>query len=369
MYQTITRITSILLTTIIFISCSNKDDYESIPIVEEPDPEETHLNIDLTSVPFAKLSDYKFFKDDIKDQSPAKGVLPFDLNSHLFTDYALKKRFIWMPEGVKASYESDHDILNFPDGTILIKTFFYDNTTPDNTTRLIETRLLIKKQNEWIFATYEWNEDQTDAVIITNGAEKNISWIDLNNEEQNITYQIPTNSECLVCHKNLEIAKPIGPKPQNLNKMYPYSEGNKNQLQKWVEIGYLDSNYPADITSTVDWTNENIDIELRVRSYLDINCAHCHFENGHCSYRDLKFAFHETINPYNMGICTPQGEVISDAYTYIINPGNSNRSSLAARLNSVVPNEMMPMIGRTIVHREAVTLIENYINSLQTICN
>ena len=77
---------TLLLTFIIFISCSDKDDeYISVsPVI-----------VDLTQVPYPKLSDYNFFEGPIKDQKPSLDVLPYEPASSLFTDYAIKKRFIF----------------------------------------------------------------------------------------------------------------------------------------------------------------------------------------------------------------------------------------------------------------------------------
>ena len=97
--------------------------------VIEPIPENTHgesgVSVDLTKVPYQKLSEYGFFTLPMKNQIPVEGVIPYEPASSLFTDYALKNRFLWMPEGVKASYNGDHEILEFPIGAVLIKNFYY----------------------------------------------------------------------------------------------------------------------------------------------------------------------------------------------------------------------------------------------------
>ena len=108
-------LTLLLLLVFTFQSCSNQDD-NYIPI--------SHVEVDLTLVPYPKLSDYHFFEGDLKDLNPALNVLPYEPASALFTDYAHKKRFLWMPVGVKATYDTDNKILIFPVGTVLIKNFY-----------------------------------------------------------------------------------------------------------------------------------------------------------------------------------------------------------------------------------------------------
>jgi hypothetical protein len=72
-----------------------------------------------------KLSDYGFF-EDLVSQSPSKEVLPYELITPLFSDYADKLRFIYMPSNGLAEYRPN-EVFDFPEGTVLIKTFAYLN--------------------------------------------------------------------------------------------------------------------------------------------------------------------------------------------------------------------------------------------------
>jgi len=339
-------------------SCGKDDGYEQISPVE----------VDLSTVPYQKLSEYKFFEGEMKNLEPAYKVLPYDLNSSLFTDYAHKKRFVWMPAGSRATYSADGEVLNFPAGAVLIKNFYYENVLPDNTTRIIETRLMIRKGDGWIFADYVWNTEQTEAYLDMDGSYTQISWVQ-GAETKTTSYRIPSELECLTCHKTSgSTASLIGPKPQNLNRDYLYEQGSQNQLNRWIQEGYLDDNLPSDIVSTVDWTDTSKPLELRVRSYIDINCAHCHREGSHCDYRSMRFAFSETGQPQNLGICVPPDEVVNSSLTYIIAKKNALRSVVTYRMKSVNSNERMPLLGRTIVHQEAVDMITQWINTMETPC-
>ena len=240
---------TLLLTSIIFISCSDKDD-EYIPV--------SPVTVDLTQVPYPKLSDYHFFEGDMKDQIPSLNVIAYEPASSLFTDYASKKRFIWMPAGVSGTYVADNKIIDFPVGTVLIKTFYYDKIQPNNTTRIIETRIMIRKASGWIFAEYVWNEEQTEAYLNMNGSSTSVTWKDENNIIKTASnYRIPSGEQCLICHKVdsdqgsgvVSVAIPIGIKPQNLNFNYNYGTETKNQLSKWIEIGYLENNFNLPSTS------------------------------------------------------------------------------------------------------------------------
>lgn len=364
----------LLFLGLFLFSCASDDDY--VPVDDDQGGGEEEIEspviFDLDAVPYANLSDYNFFEGDMADLNPVYGVLPFELNSPLFTDYALKKRFVWMPKGVKAKYTADESILDFPVGAVLIKNFYYDHVIPGDKTQIIETRVMIKKEDKWIFANYIWNEEQTEAAFDLSGGFIPIEW-NHNGTPKSVNYRIPAEPQCLMCHKSGESAIPIGPKPQNLNKDYAYADGTKNQLAKWEEMDYLDSGYPSSILSSVDYRDITQDLGKRVRSYFDINCGYCHSSVGHCNYRSIRLEFHETIHPENMGICvTPEEDIsysLGYAPTHIIRPKDLENSALYIRMNSDIENIKMPLTGTELIYEEAVNLVEEWINSLENDCN
>ncbi|MCF6132881.1 hypothetical protein [Flavobacterium wongokense] len=354
-----------MLLTALYISCSDTDD-EYVPV--------SPVNVDLTLVPYQKLSEYKFFEGGaMKDMVPSLNVIPYEPASSLFTDYASKKRFIWMPPGVSASFVAGNKILDFPVGTVLIKSFYYTTIQPGNVTKIIETRLMVRKEDKWHFYEYLWNDEQTDADLVsgtdfTTGGFKTITFTKPSGEEITTDYRIPSDAECFACHKINEIGTPIGVKPQNLNHSHMYGNTNKNILAKLVEQGYLDT-YPANILSTVDYHDTTQPINLRLRSYLDANCSHCHQDEARCYYRPIRFPFSQTDVDSNIGICLLADEPISPTLTKVIAPGNYNKSIMHFRLSSNDESERMPLLGRTIVHDEGVQLLEEYISSLTQSCN
>ena len=147
------------------------------------------VSLDLANMPYNTLSEYNFFEGDLKELNPVYGVLPYDLNSPLFSDYAHKKRFVWMPEGTKANYNSDFTPLDFPLRSVIIKNFYYDNVQPTGTTRIIETRLMYMTTDGWEFAKYVWNDEQTEATFTNAGSFTDVEWIE-NGITKNVTIGI-----------------------------------------------------------------------------------------------------------------------------------------------------------------------------------
>lgn len=366
-------ITAIFLSIAIFMSCSDKEDY--VPV--------SPVTVDLTQVPYPKLSDYKFFEGELKNQVPSLNVLPYEPASSLFSDYAHKKRFVWMPPGTKATFTADSKVLELPVGAALIKTFYYDNVqniTPVGGTRIVETRVMIRKETGWIFADYVWNAEQTEAYYDLAGSFTEVTWKDDNNVTKTANYRIPTEVQCMICHKNKQVIGtteidtyiPIGIKPQNLNFSYDYGTENKNQLSKWIEQGYLESDFilPTAENTVINYNDNTQPLELRVRSYLDSNCSHCHADDRHCDYRPMRFPFKLTGGPAgrtNMGVCVDtQDYSFAPALTKIIKPGSINRSMLYYRINTTDESYRMPLHGRTLIHEEGVAMMQQWINSLTT---
>ncbi|WP_309642159.1 hypothetical protein [Flavobacterium sp.] len=373
-------------TAFIFHSCSTSDEGEYVDITKESNrtsnPIYAPVSFDFSQVPLPKLSDYHFFIGPLKNQTPGYKVLSFEPASSLFTDYAHKKRFVWMPKGTKATFNGDTKVLELPVGAVLIKTFYYINVQPSNTTRIIETRLMIRKASGWIFADYVWNDEQTEAYYSLEGSFTPITWKDQNDVIKSTNYRIPSDVQCFVCHKKKEVVDgvevtkyiPIGIKPQNLNFNYNYGTSTRNQLTMWIQQGYLENNFsfPSENNTTVNYSDTSKPIELRARSYVDANCAHCHQDNRHCDYRPMRFAFAETglpngVGRTNMGVCvdTQDMQDFPVDLSTIVKPGSIERSMMYYRLNTTDETYRMPLHGRTIIHDEGVALIEQWINSLQ----
>ncbi len=368
-------LTTILIT--LLFSCGNDDNYMPVnntdddPVMTDDDlgaGDEMNITVDLSAVPFNTLSEYGFFDGNLANLIPNPGVLEYSLINKLFSDYSIKKRFIWMSEGVTATYDSHDKLLVFPIGTIIVKNFFYDNVLPSNSRRILETRMLIRTIDGWEFANYVWNEEQTEATLDLNGSTVDITW-ELNGETRSVNYRIPNVVECQTCHKTGDTSIPIGPKPQNLNKLFTYSDGSTaNQLQKWLDEGYLQS-FPSTINTLVDWKDTSAPIRERVRSYAEINCAHCHIDEGHCSYRPIRLDYISSTLDENLGICVVPDEDLGNGLSHIIKPGNIDRSTFFYRLNTTVEEVRMPLLGRTLIHDEALTLIEEFINQLEMGCD
>jgi uncharacterized repeat protein (TIGR03806 family) len=290
------------------------------------------------------LSQMGVFGGNLSDLDPANGVQLYEINSTLFTDYAHKQRLIRLPDGQSMRFNNSNLLPTFPDNTLIAKTFYYnlDERDPSLGKKIIETRILLKVNGTWLVGDYIWNIAQTEATYRETGSTEAISYIDGNGNAQNVDYQIPSKQDCFTCHNNNATTFPIGPKLRNLNFIPSYT--NQNQLDYLADLGLLQGVTSGNISVLPNWEDETLLIDDRARAYMDVNCAHCHQPGGSVppgfflDFR-LETAFGDT------GIYANRGEII-------------------ARFQSTLPTYRMPQLGRTVIHGEALQMLNEYIDSL-----
>ena len=321
----------------------------------------------LSKVPPKLLSEFGFF-DDLGAQKPAAGVTPFQLNTALFSDGALKRRFVYLPGGKAAIYDGA-EAFDFPVGAALIKTFAFpaDFRKPDDNVRIVETRVLLRQEAGWQAWAYAWNDAQTDATLKIAGAKVEIASVDRAGAPLAFTYAVPNKNQCKGCHAfNGEIV-PLGPKARNLNGDLSFADGTQNQLAHWVAAGMLEgAPAPADAARAPDWRDATALLEARARAWLDVNCAHCHRREGPASNSGLFLTFGET-EPVALGIgkrpvAAGKG---TGGRAFDIQPGDPDGSILLYRVESVEPGIMMPELGRHLADPDAVLLLRAWIAGLR----
>ena len=332
------------------------------------------VSFDTTKIPYDNLSEYAFFKGFGTELIPNERVLPYEPITTLFTDYAHKARFVWMPEGAQAEVD-DAGVIRFPDETVLIKHFYYPENFSEPTGRndKIETRLLVKRAGEWEAFSYVWNEAETDAELNLIGDFKEVAWTDEAGSPQAIEYVIPNKNQCKSCHNVNNKIEPIGPKARYLQSSITFPDGTEmNQLTKWQEVGYLKPNAGlSEISAIADWDDPGSgSIEERAKAYLEVNCAHCHSPNGPAHTSGLYLQTIET-DPGRWGICknpVAAGKG-SGNRQFGIHPGQPDASILVFRMESEDPGIMMPEIGRVMPHTEGIALVKDWIKSISQPCD
>jgi parallel beta-helix repeat protein len=313
------------------------------------------------------LSDYRLFEDPTNPLDNANSGVIYDLNTPLFTDYANKFRFVYLPDGTQAAYRNE-DAFDFPVGTIIAKTFTIqaDLRVDSSAQDIIETRLMINRKDGWTALPYIWNPEKTEAVLTKTGGSQTVNWFDLNGDSQSTKYVIPNTNDCKKCHGE-DGMLPLGPTARSLNKDYAYDDGSANQLDYWTDHGVLTG--APENTSSIDtiplWGDTGADLDERARGYLDVNCAHCHNPTGAGSTSGLFLEYDRDFG-FEVGECKPP--IAAGGGTggldWVIEPGDSDESIMPFRMNSNATDTAMPEIGRSIIHTEGLELVEDWINGM-----
>lgn len=316
-----------------------------------------------------RLSDWGLFSGRLADLRPASGVIPYDLNTPLFSDYATKFRTVWVPPGTKAVYDPVKTF-TFPAGTVLSKSFSFDG-------KIIETRLLVNSSSEgWVPLPYIWKADQSDAVLEIAPDAQRISYRDATaGRTLDFDYVIPNVNQCKNCHENAHVNAPVGPRSRHLNRNFTYADGTtENQLAHWAKAGILinaPENPETQAPRLAVWNDPSTgSLEARARAYLDINCAHCHNPQGPGNTSGLNLSAladdFVALGRCKTPVAAGRG---SGNLRFAILPGKPEESILIHRMASTEPKVLMPELGRSVVHEEGVALIRNWIKSMSGSCD
>ncbi|MCB0685961.1 MAG: NPCBM/NEW2 domain-containing protein [Saprospiraceae bacterium] len=331
--------------------------YKLHPAVEVPDPP-------------ALLSQTGAFTD-LTTLTPASGFIPYNVNSPLWSDNAVKKRWVSIPNdgAFDSPWEqvtfSENDTWQFPPGTVLMKHFELPiNDNDPQITARVETRfIVIKSDGSQYGVTYKWNSAGTDAELLTTSdtAHYTILQADMSTRQQ--IWDFPSRTNCQTCH-NANAGSVLGIRTWQLNGDYTYSSTTENQLVAWLNLGvfanpytlgevngFLKSAHVADTTAT---------LETRVRSYLDANCAHCHRPNGVNGAFDARFStpiYHQNIIlGQGVSVNTPPGNVI-------VKPKEHAVSELWIR-DHILGDGAMPPLAKNLVDTTYIKVLTDWIDQL-----
>jgi len=301
---------------------------------------------------------------DLKNGVAAKTLVPYEVNSSLWADGAIKERWLALPSGQAIEFSPKGE-WHFPAGTVFVKTFSLpiDDRDPSRVKRL-ETRFLVCDTNSAAYGvTYKWRPDNRDADLLTNAVTEIIP-IAAKSEgaKRQQAWYYPSPDDCLTCHTRAANFV-LGVKTRQINRQV-VSAGTRvteNQLSAWSRLGLFKGRLKESELQSFDRlvpiTVKNAPLQDRVRSYLDSNCSHCHRPGGSPVLWDARFD-------------TPlsgQGIINGPAYFHmevadakVVVPNDLSRSILYQRLNTAEAKKMPPL-GRNTIDETAVATVAEWI--------
>ena len=320
---------------------------------------------------------------DLATLTPSAGVVPYNLNLRFWSDHADKTRFFALKNATDMVTYSEDGLWEAPAGGIWVKHFDMDLdlTNPGTNVRRLETRFIVKTEDDFYGVSYKWNTAQTEATLV--GAEgdsislPNITESDGSLRTPQQTWFIPSRGECRTCHTN-DNQVMLGFNTRQMNLPGSIAGVSGNFLELLYESGYLDKgDNDAPIAAnlpkyyTPDDTSANL--EERVRSYLAVNCSYCHYEGTTAISVGDTWKAEPFLSIEETNILHGEGESFAaiDPTDRFVIPGNPNKSmilSLAANSNGY---SRMPPLATKIVDEEGIALIadwiDNYANAKPTL--
>jgi uncharacterized repeat protein (TIGR03806 family) len=293
---------------------------------------------------------------DVRSQTPTAEYVPFEIVAPLFSDYADKHRFVRIPGGTRITVSPDGR-WQFPVGTVLVKTFSFG-------ARIIETRLLVRTEDEWEPYVYVWNDDLTEAVRVTAGRRVPVEIIGDDGAPITFDYRVPSGTQCGNCHGGSEDIVPLGPRTGQLDR--------DGQIERFLALGWLDVDPRA--TPSPRFADYQVDpagmmfeqLEPLARSYLDANCAHCHRDGVGGADQSGLFLDIENADPGSLGVCKSivAAGPASGGRRAVIHPGDPDDSVMVYRMESTEAGVKMPELPTVLAHVEGAALIRAWIAAM-----
>jgi glucose/arabinose dehydrogenase len=303
----------------------------------------------------------------VKDGKPKSGLLAYDVASPLWSDGAVKDRWMSLPKG-QVHFDAKR-AWKFPEGTVFIKHFAMalDEREPDET-RPLETRLFVAaRHGSYYGLTYRWKPDLSDAELVLARQEEVLEITGTDGQKRQQAYVYPGPYDCMTCH-NEEAGYVLGVRTEQLNQPVSGLDAlfEDNPLVDWSRRGVLDWKIDDESAATgpklVALDDETHGMEERLRSYWASNCAMCHGAGPKIrSNWDARWS-----TPFaKQGILDgplENGERVEGER--VIAPGDLERSAIYTRSTSDVVELRMPPIGRRRADPRYAALLERWIQSL-----
>lgn len=286
---------------------------------------------------------------------------PFVPQYPLWSDGALKRRWVHLPAGQMID-ASGVDHWTFPDGTRFWKEFAIGG-------RRVETRMLWKVNGDWRFASYAWNDQQTDAELVSErGFTTDVE------VAQGRRHRIPATFECRACHDSArtEILGFNGLQlSDDRDPLAPHGEPQTSDMVSLRTL--LDDGRLAGAPSSWRSAPPRIDAPDRetraVLGYLSTNCGSCHNRSSSIANLglDLKAL---TSSGCAVGVATivdrPSIWTIPSApegASRRVLPGRPDLSSVIARMRSRRPSTQMPPIGTVVADAAGIALLTSWVEA------
>ncbi len=325
----------------------------------------------------------------------APGMIPFEINVPMWADGTSSQRWLALPDSSSIKWHREqvpipgtifNRHLEFPTNAVLAKTISIETEQGQAASRRnIETQLLHFDGRRWRGYAYRWNDEQTDADLVSAEGDQTTIAITVKSAPGNrreLTWTFQGRAACARCHNNWamhtlafnipQLNCDVGqvsnlPGERSVDRAgWKPAPRSGNQLAWLAGLGVIvpskDELDPTKLPSLVNPHDAAQPLDARARSYLQANCAHCH-QMGGTGTADIELRFDKPVELTKTLDRRPMQGTFQIEKAQIIAPGDPFRSVLFYR----VANEgkgHMPIIGSETVDDAGVKLLADWIRSL-----
>lgn len=291
---------------------------------------------------------------------------PYDINLAFWSDGAIKSRWFNMVDATGPIQYSRDDFWDFPTGTVTMKHFDMDldRDNPGTNVKRIETRFLVKTASDYYAISYQWNEAGTEATLAPDEGVNLTLPINDGGSITNQPWRIPSRAECFQCHtSNNNVV--LGLNTRQLNREGELDGSTGNFLTLMETAGYLSTvgESPATLPVHSEPGDSGTNLEERVRSYIAVNCAYCHYDGNGLVPDSWSGEAHLTIEETNLLHGEAIGFQVIDPTDRLIIPGDTANSIILSRAAASNGYGRMPPVGSAIPDPEGVALLTDWINN------
>ena len=315
-----------------------------------------------------KLSQTGLF-ENVRRHQIAAGLIPYSINAPFWSDGAHKDRFIALPPKAKiaVSEKPEHasSAWSFDDGAVTVKSFSLDmEEGRPGSRKYIETRVVLKQENHWVGYSYVWNDDQSDATLVASkGLDKSYQVKEANGGTRKQSWHFPSRNECMFCHSRAA-GFVLGLTTAQMNRTQKYGAIEDNQIRTLSHIGMFKApiQNPANLAAYPDPFDAKADINLRAKTYLQVNCAMCHVSDGGGN-SPMELGFNTPLAQAKIVGVEPAHETLGIAGAMLVRPGAPDQSVLLRRMTRRGEYQMPPTSTNR-VDAAGVKLLEEWIRQL-----
>ena len=253
-----------------------------------------------------------------------------------------------------------------PNGTALAQTLTLP-AADGKPARRLETRVLLKQENDWSAYSYVWNDAQDDAVL----APKDGTRLVLADRE----WPVPSRSDCLTCHSRAANFA-LSLTSAQLHRDAVFEGKTRNQITAFIERGILRADSAnsgekpdgpekpdTDTPRLVDPYSPEAPLHERVRAYFATNCAHCHIPNGGGN-STMDLTPWAAPDKQHLLDAVPEHGNFGQTDARLISRGNRAPSVLPTRMAMRGTPGQMPPLGTALPDTAAIQLLSEWLQSL-----